>query len=119
MDLKVKKPLSSSKPAKRKSSRKVDTTKVSSKAKAKSTSKAPKHAPVSRVVKPGAVGIERLARLFAHASRALGTKVEARAFMTTPHPELGGLSPQSVARTDPGIRRVENILHALEYGLAL
>jgi uncharacterized protein (DUF2384 family) len=59
-----------------------------------------------------------LARLFAHARRALGTEVEAREFMTTPHPQLDGRSPVEAARNDPGARRTEQILNALEYGLA-
>jgi putative toxin-antitoxin system antitoxin component (TIGR02293 family) len=62
---------------------------------------------------------ERVARLAVHARRALGTADEARAFMTTPHPELGGRSPLGAARTDLGTRRVEQILNALEYGLAV
>jgi putative toxin-antitoxin system antitoxin component (TIGR02293 family) len=62
---------------------------------------------------------ERVARLFVHARRALGTEAEARAFMTTPHPELDGRSPIDAAKTDLGTRRAEQILNALEYGLAL
>lgn len=62
---------------------------------------------------------ERVARLFVHARRALGTEAEAREFMTTPHPELDGRSPVAAARTDLGTRRTEQILNALEYGLAL
>jgi putative toxin-antitoxin system antitoxin component (TIGR02293 family) len=62
---------------------------------------------------------ERVARLSVHARRALGTEAEARAFMTTPHPELDGRSPLGAARTDLGTSRVEQILTALEYGLAL
>jgi putative toxin-antitoxin system antitoxin component (TIGR02293 family) len=62
---------------------------------------------------------ERIARLSVHAQRALGTEAEARAFMTTPHPELDGRSPVDAARTDLGTRRAEEILNALEYGLAL
>jgi putative toxin-antitoxin system antitoxin component (TIGR02293 family) len=62
---------------------------------------------------------ERVARLFVHASRALGSETEARAFMTTLHPELDGRSPIDAARTDLGTRRTEQILNALEYGLAL
>jgi len=61
---------------------------------------------------------ERAARLFVQARRALGTEAEARDFMTTPHPELDGRKPIE-ARTDLGIRRVEQILAALEYGLVL
>lgn len=62
---------------------------------------------------------ERVARLFVHARRALGTEAEAREFMTTSHPELDGRSPIDAARTDLGTRRTEQLLTALEYGLAL
>lgn len=62
---------------------------------------------------------ERVARLFVHARRALGSEAEARAFMTTPHPLLDGRTPIDAARTDLGARRTEQILTALEYGLAL
>lgn len=62
---------------------------------------------------------ERVARLFVHARRALGSEAEARAFMTTPHPELDGRSPLDAAKTDLATRRTEQILNALEYGLAL
>ncbi|MBX9699932.1 MAG: DUF2384 domain-containing protein [Acetobacteraceae bacterium] len=62
---------------------------------------------------------ERVARLFVHARRALGTEAEAREFMTAPHPMLDGRSPLDAARTDLGTRRTERILNALEYGLAL
>ena len=62
---------------------------------------------------------ERIARIFVHARRALGTEAEAREFMTTPHPELEGRSPIDAAKTDLGARRAEQILNALEYGLAL
>lgn len=62
---------------------------------------------------------ERVARLFVHARRALGTNAEAREFMTSPHPELDGRRPLDAAKTDLGTRRTEQILTALEYGLAL
>ncbi len=62
---------------------------------------------------------ERVARLFVHARRALGTEAEAREFMTTPHPLLDGRSPMDTAKSDLGTRRAEQILNALEYGLAL
>ena len=39
--------------------------------------------------------------------------------MTTPHPELEGRSPLDAAKTDLGARRVEQVLNALEFGLAL
>jgi len=62
---------------------------------------------------------ERIARLIVHATRALGTEAEAREFMMTPHPMLDGRSPFEEAKTDLGARRVEDILHGLQYGLAL
>jgi uncharacterized protein (DUF2384 family) len=51
--------------------------------------------------------------------RAFGSAAAAQEFMTTRHPELDGLSPIEAAKTDAGTRRVKQILHALEYGLAL
>ena len=62
---------------------------------------------------------ERVARLFVQARRALGTEAEARAFMMAPHAELDGRSPIDAAKTELGTRRTEQILNALEYGLAL
>lgn len=62
---------------------------------------------------------ERVARLFVHARRALGTEAEARAFMMAPHPQLDGRTPVDAAKTDLSTRRAEQILNALEYGLAL
>ncbi len=62
---------------------------------------------------------ERIARLFVHARRALGTAAEAREFMTTPHPELERRTPIDAAKTDLGTRRTERLLSAIEYGLAI
>jgi putative toxin-antitoxin system antitoxin component (TIGR02293 family) len=62
---------------------------------------------------------ERVARLFVHARRALGTEAEARDFMMAPHPQLDGRTPVDAAKTDLSTRRAEQILNALEYGLAL
>lgn len=62
---------------------------------------------------------ERVARLFVQARRALGSEDEARSFVTAAHPELDGRSPLEAARTDLGTRRAEQVLNALEYGLAL
>src|SRR5262249_19793853 len=62
---------------------------------------------------------ERVARLLVHARRALGNEEEAREFMTSPHPELGGRSPIDATKTDLGTRRTEQLLNALEFGLAL
>lgn len=62
---------------------------------------------------------ERISRLRAQACRTLGSEHEALEFMITPHPELAGRSPMQAASTDAGARRIEQILTALEYGLAL
>jgi putative toxin-antitoxin system antitoxin component (TIGR02293 family) len=62
---------------------------------------------------------ERVALLAVHACRALGSQPEARAFMTMPHPERDGRTPAEAARSDLATRRVEQILNALEYGVAL
>ncbi len=61
----------------------------------------------------------RVTLLHKHAMRAFGSAAAAQEFMTTRHPELDGLSPIEAAKTDAGTRRVKQILHALEYGLAL
>jgi putative toxin-antitoxin system antitoxin component (TIGR02293 family) len=61
--------------------------------------------------------VERLARLFTHAATTLGTEDEARAFLLTPHPLLERRRPVEVGLTDLGARRVEALLHALEFGL--
>lgn len=62
---------------------------------------------------------ERTTKLFVQAKRVLGTQDEALEFLRAPHPELSGETPLQAARTDPGARRVEDILNAIEYGLAL
>lgn len=62
---------------------------------------------------------ERVARLFVHARRTLGTEVEAREFIMAPHPRLDGRTPIDAAKTDLGTRRAEQILNAIEYGLAV
>jgi putative toxin-antitoxin system antitoxin component (TIGR02293 family) len=59
----------------------------------------------------------RLARLFAQAVDAFGTEEEARLFLRRPHPMLEGRPPLQAALTEIGARRVEAILHAVEYGL--
>jgi putative toxin-antitoxin system antitoxin component (TIGR02293 family) len=41
----------------------------------------------------------------------------ARAFLTTPHPELGGRPPIEVAGDEFGARHVEEILHGILHGL--
>lgn len=58
-------------------------------------------------------------RLFVRAREVLGTQEEAREFMTAPHPEFDGETPSQAAQTTPGTKRVEDILNAIEYGLAV
>ncbi len=60
---------------------------------------------------------ERLGRLFALAAATLGSEEDARRFMRRPHPELENRPPLEACLTELGGRRVEAILHALEYGL--
>ena len=73
----------------------------------------------ARMSVPESERTERIARLFVQARRALGTEAEAGGFLTTPHNELDGRTPLEAAATDLGARRVERLLTALEYGLAL
>jgi putative toxin-antitoxin system antitoxin component (TIGR02293 family) len=73
----------------------------------------------SRLSRQESERTERVARLFVQARRALGSEAEARTFMTAPHPELDRRSPFEAAKTDLGARRAEQILNAVEYGLAL
>jgi putative toxin-antitoxin system antitoxin component (TIGR02293 family) len=60
---------------------------------------------------------ERLARLFAYATRVFGGAEDARIFMRRPHPELGGRRPLDAALTELGGRAVERILDSLAFGL--
>jgi len=60
---------------------------------------------------------QRLARVTALAQELWGNDVDARAFMTTPHPMLHDKPPAERAVTELGAREVEQILHALAFGL--
>jgi putative toxin-antitoxin system antitoxin component (TIGR02293 family) len=60
---------------------------------------------------------ERLARVLAEAEHVWDDREQAREWMNQPHPELGGLRPLHVARTELGARRVEDLLDKLFYGL--
>ena len=59
---------------------------------------------------------ERLARLAAAAFEVWG-EADGRAFLSNPHPMLGGETPLDAAATDLGAREVESILRAIEAGL--
>ncbi|MBJ9966181.1 antitoxin Xre/MbcA/ParS toxin-binding domain-containing protein [Burkholderia seminalis] len=60
---------------------------------------------------------ERLARIVATTTYVWNDEEDARAFLSTPHPELEGRAPLEVALTELGARRVEELLWKLFYGL--
>jgi putative toxin-antitoxin system antitoxin component (TIGR02293 family) len=61
--------------------------------------------------------VERIARIAALAEDAFGSPDDARDFLHTPHPELGGDRPLDIAQTELGARQVEELLWRMEYGL--
>ncbi len=60
---------------------------------------------------------ERLARVIAAAEAVWDDQNDAREWLTTPHPELGGRPPIECALTELGARQVESLLDRLQYGL--
>ena len=60
---------------------------------------------------------ERLARVIALAEYVWGNAEEARRFLTTPHPELGGRSALDAAMTELGAREAEEVMYRILYGL--
>ena len=60
---------------------------------------------------------ERLARVIALAEMLWDDEVEARRFLSTPHPELNGRKPIEAALTELGARQVEDIVNRALYGL--
>ena len=62
---------------------------------------------------------ERIARIIALADELWHDESEARTFLNRLHPLLYGQTPLQVARTELGARRVERLLHDVEYGLPL
>jgi putative toxin-antitoxin system antitoxin component (TIGR02293 family) len=60
---------------------------------------------------------ERIARIAANAEYVWGSRDDARRFLTTPHPALGGRSPLETAMTELGARQVEEILGTIFHGL--
>ena len=60
---------------------------------------------------------ERLARVIAEVRRLWQDDDDTRAFVTTPHPLLERRTVLEAAMTDPGARRVGEILAAIEFGL--
>ena len=60
---------------------------------------------------------ERLARIYALALKAVGSKKAAGAFMFAPHKMLAGSTPLEKLETEVGAHEVERILAASIYGL--
>jgi len=59
---------------------------------------------------------ERLAHIATLANQVFGDPDEAKTWLTTTHPMLGGL-PFEIAKTEFGMRRVERLLHNIEHDL--
>lgn len=60
--------------------------------------------------------VERLARVVATAEYVWDDEQDARAFLTSPHPMLGGDTPFAHALTELGAREVEDLLWGLFHG---
>ncbi len=60
---------------------------------------------------------ERLARVIAMAEEVWEDRSQAKRFLTTPHPELGGKAPIEAALTELGARQDEEIMARILYGL--
>jgi putative toxin-antitoxin system antitoxin component (TIGR02293 family) len=60
---------------------------------------------------------ERAARVVAMAEYVWGDQEEARRFLTTRHPELGGKSPFDAAMTELGARQAEEVMARILNGL--
>jgi putative toxin-antitoxin system antitoxin component (TIGR02293 family) len=61
--------------------------------------------------------LERLARIVAMTEDVWGDRQSAAEFLARPHPKLGGRTPLEMAATDLGVRQVEELLAAIEFGL--
>ncbi len=60
----------------------------------------------------------RFVRLYRRATDVLGSTDEARAWLKEPNYALGEETPLRFADTEPGARRVEQLLGQIEYGIA-
>lgn len=60
---------------------------------------------------------ERLARVVAMAEDVWRDRDQARQFLTTPHPEIGGKTPLDAALTELGARQAEEVMARIVYGL--
>ena len=61
----------------------------------------------------------RILRLVRHAKAVFGTTEDARAWMHAPNMALGDEPPLQFADTEPGARRVDQLLGQIEHGVAL
>ena len=61
--------------------------------------------------------ILRLIRLYRHASEVLGGAEEAKSWMREPNFALGEETPLHFADTEPGARRVEELLGQIKHGI--
>ena len=69
-------------------------------------------------LKPGeSERVLRLIRIYQRAAAVLGSRQEARAWMQEPNSALGDASPLRFADTEPGARRVEQLLGQIEHGV--
>ncbi len=60
---------------------------------------------------------ERLARVVAMAEEVWQDQDQARRFLITPHPEIGGKSPLDAALSELGARQAEEVMARILYGL--
>jgi putative toxin-antitoxin system antitoxin component (TIGR02293 family) len=60
---------------------------------------------------------ERFARVVAIAEDVWQDREQARRFLTTPHPEIGGKTPVEAALTELGARQAEEVMARIVYGL--
>jgi putative toxin-antitoxin system antitoxin component (TIGR02293 family) len=60
---------------------------------------------------------ERLARVVAMAEDVWQDREQARRFLTTSHPEIGGKTPLDAALTELGARQAEEVMSRIVYGL--
>jgi putative toxin-antitoxin system antitoxin component (TIGR02293 family) len=60
--------------------------------------------------------VYRYARIAERAERLLGTRERAKIWLTTPKLALGGVTPLTYARTEPGAEEVLNLIGRIEDG---
>jgi putative toxin-antitoxin system antitoxin component (TIGR02293 family) len=60
---------------------------------------------------------ERFARVVAIAEDVWQDREQARRFLITPHPEMGGKTPLDAALTELGARQAEEVMARIVYGL--